>query len=283
MSDAKLSICALALPFTDFLEDIEIAQKVGAHGLGLDEKKLADTDEGRAEQRRRFTASGLQATICAPAVLSILPRDPARDPGPRDPQQRIELIAMGIGKLAEFGADSVFCATGPAGEREAGDARRIVVEGLRHLAEVASRTGTRFALEPMRESFRPIWTMVNGLGETVDLLDAVGRDDLGIVFDTWHLWDSPDVRSLIPENAGRFVGVQIADYREPPRHIRDRVAAGDGVADIAGLVDEIRQAGFEGWYDMEVFSDLELEDSLWKLPPVEFARLQIEKFRACCA
>ena len=234
LSKPKLSLCALALPFTDLDEDIALAKAVGAGGLGLDENKLAADPAALAGQRERFVASGIAATVCAPAILSILPRDPSRDSGPRAPEERLRLIEGGIDKLAAFGADSVFCATGPVGDLDDGEARKIVVDGLRRLSKRAADAGTRFAVEPMREPFRPIWTIVNGLGQASELFEEVG-EPLGIVFDTWHLWDSPDVRALIPANVDRIVGVQIADYRQPPRHIRDRVAAGEGVADLAGL------------------------------------------------
>jgi sugar phosphate isomerase/epimerase len=282
LSKPKLSLCALALPFTDLDEDIALAKAVGAGGLGLDENKLAADPAALAGQRERFVASGIAATVCAPAILSILPRDPSRDSGPRAPEERLRLIEGGIDKLAAFGADSVFCATGPVGDLDDGEARKIVVDGLRRLSKRAADAGTRFAVEPMREPFRPIWTIVNGLGQASELFEEVG-EPLGIVFDTWHLWDSPDVRALIPANVDRIVGVQIADYRQPPRHIRDRVAAGEGVADLAGLVGALRRAGFDGWYDMEVFSDLSLEDSLWKLTPLEFSERQVRQFLAVWA
>src|SRR4051812_32782173 len=104
----KVSLCQLSFPFTNFDEDIEIAKAVGARGLGLDESKLASSEADRATQRRRFADAGLAATICCGSVLSILPRDPARDKGPRSPKERIDLIARAIDKFAAFGADSVF-------------------------------------------------------------------------------------------------------------------------------------------------------------------------------
>jgi sugar phosphate isomerase/epimerase len=275
-----ISLCQLSFPFTTFEEDLGLAAAVGARGLGLDESKLAATPSGLAEQRNLFSDSGLSATICAPSVLSILPRGPSRDRGPRSPDERIELIATGIDKLAAFGAESVFCATGPVGDLDPKEARKIVVAGYRTFAARAAASGTRFAIEPMREPFRPLWTIVCGLAETADLLTEVG-DDVGIVFDTWHMWDSPDVRALIPGAVERIIGVQIADYRNPTRAIRDRVAAGEGVADIAGLVALLRDAGYRGWYDMEVFSDLDLEDSLWKLSPHDFAERQVQQFLRC--
>ena len=48
----------------------------------------------------------------------------------------------------------------------------------------------------------------------------------------------------------------------------------------------LRSAGYDGWYDMEVFSDdgrfgASYPDSLWKLTPDEFARRQVDGFLRC--
>jgi len=132
------------------------------------------------------------------------------------------------------------------------------------------------------------WTIVTSLRDAARLLDDVGLDDVGLVFDTWHMWDSPDVYEMIPEVADRIYGVQIADYREPTRGPRDRLAAGDGVGNIAGLLRALRAADYDGWYDMEVFSDdgrygYAYEGSLWALGPLKFAQAQVDGFLRCWA
>jgi sugar phosphate isomerase/epimerase len=130
------------------------------------------------------------------------------------------------------------------------------------------------------------WTVVSSLKDGLRLLDDVGLDDVGLVFDTWHMWDSPDVYEMIPVAAERIYGVQIADYREPNRGPRDRVAAGDGVGNIPALLRALRAAGYDGWYDMEVFSDdgrygHAYEGSLWALGPQKFAQVQVQGFLRC--
>jgi sugar phosphate isomerase/epimerase len=124
------------------------------------------------------------------------------------------------------------------------------------------------------------------MDEVVGLIDEVGRDNVGVVFDTWHMWDSPGVHEGIARWADRIFGVQISDYRDPPRGGQDRLYAGDGVAHIEVLLRELRNAGFDGWYDMELFSDDGrfgnlYPDSLWKLPRDGFAIGQVEGFRRC--
>jgi sugar phosphate isomerase/epimerase len=100
------------------------------------------------------------------------------------------------------------------------------------------------------------------------------------------MWDSADVMQDLPEAIERIVGVQVADYRNPTRGPRDRLVAGDGAANVAGFLKVFRENGYNGWYDLEVFSDdgrfgYAYEDSLWKLPPREFAQKQVDAFYRC--
>ena len=69
----------------------------------------------------------------------------------------------------------------------------------------------------------------------------------------------------------RFVGVHIADWRDPTRGWADRVLPGDGVADLPALLGTLERAGWNGYYDLEIFSDNGTfgnawPGSLWDVP-----------------
>ncbi len=65
--------------------------------------------------------------------------------------------------------------------------------------------------------------------------------------------------------------MHVADRREPERHPADRVLPGDGVANLPELLGALERAGWHGHYEIEIFSDESLADSLWRLEPAEFA------------
>ncbi len=115
--------------------------------------------------------------------------------------------------------------------------------------------------------------------ETAVLLDEVGRDDLGIVFDTWHLWDTDGLEEAIAREVGRLVAVHVADWRAETRNTDDRVFPGDGVADLPAIVSALDRAGWDGPYEVEIFSDPELPDSLWRLPPEVAASTAVRSLR----
>jgi len=51
------------------------------------------------------------------------------------------------------------------------------------MAAMAEDAGTRLAVEPMREASLINATIITSLQDTLELLDDVGDDDIGIVFD----------------------------------------------------------------------------------------------------
>ncbi|CAN5221096.1 hypothetical protein BH18ACT12_BH18ACT12_22950 [soil metagenome] len=108
------------------------------------------------------------------------------------------------------------------------------------------------------------------------MLDEADHPALGIQFDSWHVWNTPDVLDDIERYTDRFVGVHIADWREPTRGWADRVLPGEGIADLRAILGALDRAGWSGYYDLEIFSDngafgSSWPDSLWDVPAEELA------------
>jgi len=263
--ESRFSISEISTVAASFAEDLDAFREAGAAGIGIWEFKLAD-DEAAL---KRFAESGLVATHCVPAVPSILPLPELE--GPEEPEVRVEAICSGIQRLAAFEPEAILCLTGPRGERSEEDARATVVEGLRRIADEASKAGVRMSVEPIQERFAESWTLISTIPATLDLLEEVGKPELGVFFDTWHLWNTEGLLEQIERHASRFAGVHVADWREPTRMNADRVLPGDGVARLPAILGALERAGYRGWYDVEIFSDTGLEDSLWALPPRELA------------
>src|SRR5262249_1746308 len=74
-------------------------------------------------------------------------------------------------------------------------------------------------------------------------------------FAAWHLWNTETVLEDIEREAPRFVGVHVADWGEPTRGWADRVLPGEGVAALPTILSALDSAGWDGFYDLEIFSD----------------------------
>jgi sugar phosphate isomerase/epimerase len=256
-----------------FEADLRSYAGAGVDGIGIWEIKLPEGGDDQALEQ--LEASGLGRAAAVPAVPSILPL-PLMD-GPADSRERIDAICRSVHRLARFEPSSVVCLTGP------GDDRDTVVEGLRTIGDEAAHAGVRIGLEPINRVGGEDWTIISSLQDAAELLDDADRPALGIQFDSWHVWNTAEVVEEIERHAHRFVGVHIADWREPTRGWADRVLPGDGVADLPALLGTLERAGWGGFYDLEIFSDNGTfgnawPGSLWDVPEKELARRGKEAF-----
>jgi sugar phosphate isomerase/epimerase len=243
----------------------------GADGIGIWELKLEDDDAAL----EALEGSGLGRASAVPSVPSILPL-PLME-GPSDPAERIDAICASVHRLAKFRPGGIVCLTGPGRDRE------TVVAGLRTIGDEAQRAGVRVGLEPINRVGGEDWTFIYSLAEAAELVDDADHPALGIQFDTWHVWNTPNVLDEIGHHVDRFVGVHLADWREPTRKWADRVLPGEGVGDLPRLVGALDAAGWEGYYDVEIFSDNgsfgdAWPDSLWNVPADDLAARSKEAF-----
>ena len=255
----RTSISQITTVTGSFADDLDAYRAAGADGIGIWEMKVGE------DSLVRFRTSGLEAAAAIPVVPSILPLPLMK--GPADPAKRVEVLCASVERLARFGPACVLFLTGP------GEDRATVVDGIRQVADAAARAGVRVALEPVQREFRDVWTIVSTLGEAAALLDEAGRSDVGLVFDTWHLWNAPGLLADIERHRDRILALHVADWREPTRNTNDRVLPGDGVVDFAPIFEAL---AWDGLYDLEIFSDPELDGSLWRLDSRELARRGVE-------
>jgi sugar phosphate isomerase/epimerase len=257
---------------SSFADDVRDYAAAGLDGIGVWELKLEEGgDDARALEQ--LASSGLACASAVPAVPSILPLPLLG--GPDDPAERLDALCRSLERLAPFRPSGVVCLTGAAAGRDPDAAREIVVEGLATLAAEAERLGLRIGLEPYQRDGGEPWTIVSTIGEAVELIrDAGDPRTLGIQFDVWHLWNTPDLEREIAEEVDRFVGVHVCDVRDPTRGWADRALPGEGGAGVPGILRLLDEAGWRGLYDIEIFSDdgafgAAYPDSTWAEPASE--------------
>ena len=255
----RLSISQITTVGQSFADDLDAYRAARADGIGIWEMKLGD------DSLERFRASGLGAAAAVPTVPSILPL-PLMD-GPVDPGERVEAIRAGIRRLAPFEPECVLFLTGP------GDDRETILEGIRAIADEGREQGVPVALEPIQREFAQYWTVVSSLDEAAALIDESGAE-VGLLYDSWHLWREP--AEQIERHRDRIRGVHLADWREPTRNTNDRVLPGDGRVDFRPILEALR---WDGFYDLEIFSDPELPGSLWHDDPRALAARGVEALR----
>jgi sugar phosphate isomerase/epimerase len=266
----KRSLSAISTVNASFAEDVAAYAKAGFDAIGLWEFKLPHEDAANIALLREH---GLAVSNCIPTVPSFLQLAIPGMEGPSDPQERLDAICASIRRFAAYVPECVLCLSGPLGGRSEAEGREIVVEGLRRTAAAAHDAGVRLGFEPIHPAQRETAGFVTSLAAALELLDAAGATDAGIMVDTFNLGHEPDDALL--RIVDRITGLHVAEeLAEPVPGVR-AVPEPDGRA--AEIVRALRRAGWDGTLDVEIFST---PDAFWSLPVGEAAQLAYESVAA---
>jgi sugar phosphate isomerase/epimerase len=279
----RLSVSQITTLNATFADDVRSYADAGFDGLGVWELKLAEG--GDAEALELLAASGLESAAAVPTVPSILPLPLLG--GPEDPAERVDAYCSSLERLAPFHPSGFVLLTGTGEGRDPDEARAIVTDGLATIGAEAERLGVRVGLEPYQRDGGEPWTIVSSIPDAIELLaDAGDPAAIGIQFDVWHLWNTPTLYDDIANELRRFTGVHVSDVRDPTRGWADRALPGEGIADVPRILRALDDAGWDGMYDIEIFSDdgtfvTAHPDSFWAAPAADTLARARAAFERC--
>jgi sugar phosphate isomerase/epimerase len=282
MSRPKFSVSEVTTFHSTFEEDLANYVESGADGVGIWQFKLGDNLSEDADKVARLRDSGLQATTCIPGTLSVYP---VPFPGPDHPAERVDELCATIDRFAAFDPLVILTLTGHPGDTPEAEARPTIVKGLKRAAKVAGEHGIVLGIEPLHPKVYGHWSTISTIPQTMELIGEIDEPNIRILYDVYHLWDGDDVLEHTRSHASLVApSVHICDWRDPTRNDFDRVLPGDGIIDLPGIFGALEAGGWEGWVDLEIFSDdgsftdQDFEDSLWKQDPLDVVRRGREGF-----
>ena len=145
-----------------------------------------------------------------------------------------------------------------AGEKDVVAARQRVADRLADLVPFASRNGIRLVLEPLHPMYAADRALISTLGQALDLAAPFDTKDVGVAVDSFHVWWDPELKAQI-ERAGRdsrIASYQVCDFTMPiaADPLLSRGYMGDGVIDFATIGTWVRDAGYAGDIEVEIFN-----------------------------
>jgi sugar phosphate isomerase/epimerase len=266
----RYSVSEVTTMHSSFEEDVALYAAAGCAGIGVWGFKMETVGPDRAKDL--LGRHGLRAANCIPDGNSILPY--VLSPAPADPRERVEAFLPRMERMAKLNPESIVVITGPQGDRSPSEATDLCLEGFERIGRVAGDLGVSVVLEPIHRSVLNVFTLIWDIPGTIEMLRALGQPSFKILFDTWHLWDTPGVLDLVKKHIDLIGGVHVADWRQETRTWADRAFPGEGKLPMLEILNGLESAGFRGLYDVEIFSDngqfdIAHPDSLWALPPTE--------------
>lgn len=189
-------------------------------------------------------------------VPVIVPDEPMLSSAPGQEARFRDAAATAKRYVAALGCEKVNVLPGDRIKSAAREAQIAVYRAnLAHAADEMAEVGARVVCEPINTVDRPSMLIARA-DEMAEVLEGLGRDDVGIQFDIYHVAMMGERPAETFARHERRVGhVQFADA--PGRH-----QPGTGAVDFAEIFAAIDASAYDGWLNAEYAPDGVTEDGL---------------------
>ncbi|RAX17782.1 sugar phosphate isomerase/epimerase [Pseudarthrobacter sp. AG30] len=144
------------------------------------------------------------------------------------------------------------------GEKDVVAARQRVADRLADLVPFAAEHGVRLVLEPLHPMYAADRALISTLGQALDLAAPFDPSTVGVAVDTFHVWWDPELKAQIARagRENRLASYQVCDFNMPiaADPLLSRGYMGDGVVDFATIGTWVRDAGYTGDIEVEIFN-----------------------------
>lgn len=230
---------------------VESYARAGVKGIGV-WAGYADEVGGSVAAKHIRDAGLFVPCLCTSAWMNLTEKS-AFDAALDENRRRIDLAAT-------LDAQTLVMVPGglATGEKNLRAARARVEDALATLLPYARAAGVALGLEPLHPMYAADRSCLSTFAQCLDLCDRLG-EGTGIVADVYHCWWDPmfeaGLRQAGPE---RILTFHLCDWLVPTRDVyQDRGMVGDGVIDIARFRAILDEIGYDGPFELEIFSKLD--------------------------
>jgi len=248
---ALLSINEMTTYRWSFEEDVQNYAAAGIDAIGVWRQKLSDFGEEK----------GIE--LCADtglAISSLLWAGGFTGSDGRTFKESVADAGEAVRLAAAMNAGCLIVYSGARGGHTHNHARRLIKSAMSEIAPLAAEQGVTLAVEPMHPGCASGWTFLTSAADTVELIDAVGSEQVKLAFDTYHLCQNGTDLDALTELVGHIAIVQLGDSRQPPDGEQDRCNLGEGTIPLKEIVAALSGAGYDGYYEVELMGE-EIETS----------------------
>jgi sugar phosphate isomerase/epimerase len=232
-------ITTLGWPFE---RDVAFFVEHGITAVGVSIRKLETC--GLARGARLLREAGLAASCLVSS--GFFPLEDARGTADAVVRTRDHLAVA-----AEIGASCLFVlpghASGLSWEESAARSRPLLEE----LLGDAERLGVRLALEPVSQ-LRVDLGFLHSFAEALDFADGTPSPWLGVVLELNNAWIERGLYDNVRRRRDRIAIVQVSDFKVGTLAASERVVMGDGDIPLRRICRALADAGYDGWWDIEL-------------------------------
>ena len=218
-------------------------------------------DVGAPQAARIIAEAGLRASsLCRGGFLTA-----ADDAGIR---AALDDNKLAIEEAATIGTTELVFVVGGLGR---------VADRIADLVPFAAEHGVRIVLEPLHPIFAADRAVISTLAQALDLAAPFAASEVGVVVDTYHVWWDPSLRKSIARagREDRIASYQVCDWVLPlaAEPLNSRGHVGDGYIDFATITGWVRDAGYVGDIETEIFNE-----EIWSRPTWQTAATVLTRY-----
>ncbi|MEM1294488.1 MAG: sugar phosphate isomerase/epimerase family protein [Verrucomicrobiota bacterium] len=181
---------------------------------------------------------------------------PAREAADR--QAAIKDNQLAIREAAELGAPMVVLVCGAVPGQPLPESRKQIADGITACLPLAEEFNVKLAIEPLHPMYADDRSAINTMAQANEVCDVIDHPMVGVAADVYHIWWDPDLEAQLRLTAEkeRLFAFHICDWMTPTQDpLNDRGLMGEGCIDVPGIRKMVEATGFDGFNEVEVFSD----------------------------
>ena len=178
-----------------------------------------------------------------------------------DPKKRLSAIEdnqLAIEQASALGAPLVVLVCGAEPKQSLESSRQQIKEGITALIPLAEKRKVKLAIEPLHPMYGAEKSAILTLGQANEMCELIDSPWVGIAIDVYHLWWDDQLKNEIIRcgKNKNILAFHICDWRiNTIDLLTDRGLMGEGCIDIKKIREWIEAAGFDGYNEVEVFSE----------------------------
>lgn len=196
---------------------------------------------------------------------------------PKKRQENIQDNILALEEAAAIGAPLVVLVCGAEPEQSLERSRDQIRAGLEALLLRAEALNVKLAIEPLHPMYADTRSAINTMAQANDMAEAFDSPMVGVAVDVYHLWWDPDLEKEIYRcgKNDNLLAFHICDWKFPVEDIlNDRGLMGEGCINIPGIRSWVEKAGFDGFSEVEIFSN-----RYWAMDQNEFLKNIIDAYQ----
>jgi len=175
-----------------------------------------------------------------------------------DRQAALDDNRRALDEAAAIGAPLVVLVCGATPGQSPATNQQQIRDGIEAVIDHAAARGVKLSIEPLHPMYADTRSAVVTLAGANDMCEAIDSPHVGVTVDVFHLWWDVNLQAEIARcgAAGNLLSFHVCDWKsDMDDMLNDRGLMGEGVIGVKAIRGWVRQAGFDGFIEVEIFSD----------------------------